>query len=57
MQWVKLGASFGPQHNRQLAPDLSARSVRKGSHSKGASNRKGSSSKPLKGSEALPTQA
>lgn len=57
MQRIKLGASFGPQHNRQLAPDLSARSVRKGSHSKGASNRKGSSSKPLKGSEASPTQA
>ena len=47
IQQVKLGASFRPQYNRQLARELSTRSMPKGSHSKGSSSRKGSSSKPL----------
>ena len=48
IQQIKLGASFRPQYNRQLAQELSTRSMPKGSHSSGSSSRRGSSSKPRK---------
>ena len=48
IQQIKLGASFRAQYNRQLAQELSTRSMPKGSHSSGSSSRRGSSSKPRK---------